>query len=63
MVARISDADPGLLRHFAAMGLGVDAEVDVVVGADGVRTARLAGLARPLDDGATAALWLVPPTP
>jgi DtxR family Mn-dependent transcriptional regulator len=63
-VARISDADPGLLRYLADIGLTLDAEVRVLPTPefeDGVRM-HIANGQEPLSLGAAAAsaLWLVP---
>lgn len=63
-VARISDADPGLLRHLADIGLTLDADVRVLPTPefeDGVRL-HIASGREPMSLGAAAAhaLWLVP---
>ncbi|PKQ26407.1 MAG: metal-dependent transcriptional regulator [Actinobacteria bacterium HGW-Actinobacteria-4] len=63
-VARISDADPGLLRHLADIGLTLDADVRVLPVPefeDGVRL-HIANRSDPVSLGAAAAhaLWLVP---
>ncbi len=48
VVARISDADPDLLRRFTALGLGVDVPVEVLAPDPAVRP----GVAAPRADGA-----------
>lgn len=63
-VARISDADPGMLRHLADIGLTLDADVRVLPTPpfeDGVRL-HIANGQEPVSLGAAAAhaLWLVP---
>jgi DtxR family Mn-dependent transcriptional regulator len=62
VVARISDADPALLRSFAELGLGLDVPVEVLAGADrrGVVSVRVAGRTADLDPTAAAAVWLEP---
>lgn len=47
MVARVSDADPGLLRFFAGVGIGLDTAVTVAAQIE-------------LGDAAAAAIRLVP---
>jgi DtxR family Mn-dependent transcriptional regulator len=63
-IARISDADPALLRHLTDVGLTLDVEVHVLPRQkydDGVRLERPGG-DQPLSLGAAVAqaLWLVP---
>jgi DtxR family transcriptional regulator, Mn-dependent transcriptional regulator len=69
VVARISDADPDLLREFTGLGLGVDVPVEVLppgrrptsapAGA-GVVHLRIAGSDVTIDRAAAAAVWLEP---
>ena len=63
VVARISDADPGLLRHFDSLGLGVDVEVEVVAAdPDGAGVGLVIGeRAVRLEASAADAVWLASP--
>ena len=63
-VARISDAEPEVLRYFAAVGIGLDTEVVVTAirefaGTTAVRVGPAAE-ALELGAGAVAAIWVVP---
>ena len=62
-VARISDADPGLLRHLASVGLALDACVDVSrQEVTGVVTVTLPdGAQVDLGEVAASAIWLTAP--
>ena len=63
VVARISDADPDVLRYFAELGIGLDLRVDVVARREfaGTTVVRL-GQERDVDlgDPAVAAIWVLP---
>jgi DtxR family Mn-dependent transcriptional regulator len=62
-VARISDADPAMLRYFDEVGIALDTEVAVVERRDfaGTIAVRIAGAETTIDLGhlATDAIWLV----
>ncbi len=61
LVARISDADPARLRHFDAVGVVLDAEVEVLgPAADGGLTVVVAGRRVALGDDDCAAVRVVP---
>jgi DtxR family transcriptional regulator, Mn-dependent transcriptional regulator len=63
VVARISDADPELLRYFDSLGLGVDVLVEVAAapsGADEV-TAVVGGRSVALDARAAGSVWVAVP--
>ena len=61
-VARISDADPGLLRYLESVDLLLDAPVTVVERRTvaGVISVRVAGATVDLGEVAARAIWLVP---
>ena len=63
VVARISDADPDVLRYFADLGIGLDLKVEVVHRRSfaGTTVVRLGG-GREVDlgDPAVAAIWVLP---
>jgi DtxR family Mn-dependent transcriptional regulator len=63
-VARISDADPAMLRYFATVGLSLDAAIAVAERRDfaGVIVVRIAADAAAIDLGipAAEAVWVVP---
>jgi DtxR family Mn-dependent transcriptional regulator len=62
-VARISDADPAMLRYFDSVGIALDTRVDVVERRDyaGTVSVRIGEGADPVDLGSPAAraIWLV----
>jgi len=62
VVARISDSDPGLLRYFAEVGLGLDARITVLEALPftGTMTVLVAGEPVPVQLGAEAtdAVWV-----
>lgn len=63
VVARISDADPEVLRYFAELGLGLDVLVEVLQRREfaGTTVLRLGGGAEvELGDLAVAAIWVLP---
>jgi len=62
LVARISDADPDVLRYFAELGLGLDVRVEVLQrrGFAGTTVVRIAGTEVDLGDPAVAAVWVLP---
>ena len=62
LVARISDADPDVLRYFAELGLGLDVRVEVLRrrGFAGTTVVRIAGAEVDLGDPAVAAVWVLP---
>ncbi len=61
-VARISDADPEVLRYLSELGIGLDAELAVTAVREfaGTTAVDLAGEAVELGVGAVAAIWVVP---
>ncbi|PSL08360.1 DtxR family iron (metal) dependent repressor [Haloactinopolyspora alba] len=65
VVARVSDADPALLRYFSAQGIGLDQRIEVVDRRRAVASATVRVGAGPdaaevdLTDVAGGALWLV----
>ena len=64
VVARISDADPDLLRYFDSLGLGVDAVVEVGARHPGEEegvTVRVGGRSVPLEPRAAGAVWVAAP--
>jgi len=62
VVARISDADPDMLRYCASVGLGLDARVTVLERRPvaGVIALRVDGRGVELGEPAASALWAVP---
>ncbi len=65
VVARISDADPDVLRYFAELGLGLDVRVEVVqrrgfAGTTVVRIGGDGGREVDLGDPAVASVWVLP---
>jgi len=61
VVARISDADPQVLRYCASVGLGLDVRVTVLERrAAGAMTVRVEGRSVELSRSAASALWAVP---
>jgi len=62
VVARVSDADPGLLRYCASVGLGLDARLTVLERHDGAGEIelRVDGRTIELSKPAASALWAVP---
>lgn len=61
-VARVSDADPALLRHLAGLGLALDAELVVLAhhGSAGTLAVEVAGRRVDLGLPAARAVWVVP---
>lgn len=61
-VARISDAEPQVLRYLAEVGIGLDAELAVTAVREfaGTTAVDVAGASLELGAGAVAAIWVVP---
>lgn len=64
-VARISDAEPQVLRYLSEVGIGLDAELEVSAVREfaGTTAVDVAGESIELGAGAVAAIWVVPTSP